>query len=129
MAKSSAASVIAAVLVIVAVLLRHEDGAGAWLVALVYSLALLVGAWAAPQFNAAGALGGSFLGGWRRTWDGPKSVQVLSAGAAVAALTLLNLFDPGIAVIVGIVVALAVGAALPVPEDSGSEQAHRADPA
>lgn len=88
---------------------------GRWAPAALGALATLVGVWCAPLFAAEGALAGTLFARWRPEWDRPKTLQVLSGTIATAVLVLALQFQPGTAAILGIAVAIGVGALLPVP--------------
>lgn len=106
-----------AVVVLLILLVTVLTDASTWLVGLLSGLACLAGAWCAPLFQSGSPYGGTFFGGWQSRWDGPKAVQLLAAGAAVAVSVVLNLFGGGVPAVAGIIVALLVGALIPVPGD------------
>lgn len=105
-----ATAVVAAAL---ALLLPVISGAHV-LVAVVSAIALIVGAWCAPTSFSSGQTGSALLMGWE-VWTVRstrlKSLPLYVAGAATLGLVLLNVFDPGVAVVVGIALALGTGAA------------------
>lgn len=84
------------------------------LVAVVSAIALIVGAWCAPTSFSSDQTGSALLMG-REVWAARtarlKALQLYVAGAATLGLVLLNVFDPGVAVVVGIALALGTGAA------------------
>lgn len=102
-----------------------------WAPAALGALATLVGVWCAPLFAADGALPGTLFARWRPEWDRPKTLQVLSGTIATAVLVLALQFQPGTAAILGIAVAIGVGALLPAPggvdaqHDAADPHAHR----
>lgn len=106
-----------AVVVLLILLVTVLTDASTWLVGLISGLVCLVGAWCAPLFQSGSPYGGTLFGGWQSRWDGPKAVQLLVAGAAVAVSLLLDLFDGGVPAIIGIITACLVGALVPVPGD------------
>ncbi|WP_374928916.1 hypothetical protein [Kytococcus sedentarius] len=97
--------------------LSDQEGLARWALAALGAGAYLMGAWCAPLFAGTGSLSGTLFARWRREWDRPKALQIAAGAATSAALVLLLDFHPSSGAIVGIVVAIMLGATLSVPAD------------
>ena len=105
-----ATAVVAAALALLLPLISGAHVLGA----VVSAIALIVGAWCAPASFSSDQTGSALLMG-REVWTARtarlKALQLYVAGAATLGLVLLNVFDPGVAVVVGIALAIGTGAA------------------
>lgn len=88
--------------------LTVESALPALLVSALSSLALMVAAWFAP-LKGARSTAGTPLAPWDTRWNERKVQQLGAATAATLGLTWLNVLDPGMALVTGIVVALLFG--------------------
>ncbi|MDY6054971.1 hypothetical protein [Micrococcus sp.] len=100
------------------------NGVGAFVAALIGSVALLAGVWAAPLFKAQVRGGGSLLKPWLPEYEGPKLTQVVAGGLVALLVGMFTQGSPVGGVILGILTAVLLGLWLHIPGGAEDTAAH-----